>query len=86
MLRKETTTEQKNRWNKANYDKVYFVVPKGARAEITQAAADRGMSLAAYLRHLIIQADGEKCPKIAGMFTPPPPPKSLRGAAKTDGD
>lgn len=69
----KTSTEVKNRWNKDNYDKVYFCVPKGGRDEIAAAAQDRGMSLAAYLRHLIIAADGEKCPSLAGMFTPPPP-------------
>ena len=69
----KTTTAQKNAWNSKHYDKVYFCVPIGAREEIAAAAADKGMSMASYIRSLIIAADGKKCPSLAGMHTPPPP-------------
>lgn len=49
-----TSTESKREWNKANYDRLYVMVPKGARDEIHAVAAAHGMSTAAYIRHLII--------------------------------
>ena len=54
-----TSTAVKNRWNKKHYDVVSFSVTKGAREEIKQLAEILGMSMAEYIRHLII-SDAEK--------------------------
>lgn len=54
-----TSAEVKNRYNDKAYDKVMIVVPKGARAEIKRVAATRGLSVAAYVRTLIIKDTAE---------------------------
>ena len=77
MKRKtHTATEVKRRWNAIHYDKLYIDVPAGAREEIHAAAKLRGMSTAAYIRHLVIM-DTAKNPEIApilrgggGQYTP----------------
>lgn len=50
-----TSPEVKNRWNEKHYDRIMITVPKGARDEIRKAAASRGLSVAAYVRTLIIR-------------------------------
>lgn len=55
MAKTYTSTEVKTRWNSAHYDNVNFAVPKGARAELAKVAAAHGMSISAYMRHLIIK-------------------------------
>lgn len=54
MRRTNTSTEVKNRWNAEHYDAIRICVPKGAREEIAAAAAARGMSVAGYIKHLIM--------------------------------
>ena len=57
-----TSTAVKNRWNKKHYDQVAFHTPKGGAEELRTIAAARGMSVASYLRHLII-ADNADSPE-----------------------
>lgn len=38
----KTSPAVKNAWNARNYDRISVVVPKGQRAQIQQAAKDRG--------------------------------------------
>ncbi len=45
----------KDRWNRQHYDMVSFRCGKGGRDMIRHIATANGMSLAEYLRHLIIQ-------------------------------
>ena len=54
MHRTHTSAEVKNRWNSEHYDRIVITVPIGARDEIKAAAAAHGMSVAAYVRYLII--------------------------------
>jgi hypothetical protein len=54
-----TSTAVKNRWNQKHYDVVRFHVPKGALEEIHKIAERHGMSIAAYMRHLIIADNPE---------------------------
>ena len=54
-----TSPEVKDRWNRAHYDAVTFRTPKGGREAIQAAAAARGMSVAAYLRHLVLADNAE---------------------------
>lgn len=48
-----TSTEVKRRWNAKHYDHMSVDVPKGAGELIRQLASKSGMSVAAYIRHLI---------------------------------
>lgn len=54
MHRTHTSAEVKNRWNAEHYDRIVITVPIGARDEIKAAAAQHGMSVAAYVRYLVI--------------------------------
>lgn len=54
-----TSPEVKDRWNRAHYDRIGFNVPIGARAEVQAIAEARGMSVAAYIRALIIRDTAE---------------------------
>ena len=47
-------SENKDRWNGEHYDMVSFRCGKGGRQMIKQIATMQGMSLAEYMRHLII--------------------------------
>ena len=63
MKRKTTTScEVKDRWNREHYDKVTFRTPTGGAEELRKIAESRGMSVAAYLRHLVI-ADNAQNPE-----------------------
>lgn len=57
-----TSNEVKDRWNREHYDKVTFRTGNGGRAAIQAMAAYHGMSMAEYLRHLVI-ADAERAEK-----------------------
>lgn len=57
-----TSNEVKDRWNRAHYDKVTFRTGNGGRAAIQAMAAYHGMSMAEYLRHLVI-ADAQQAEK-----------------------
>lgn len=59
MHRTYTSPEVKNRWNSEHYDRLEVTVPKGARAEIQAAAKRHGMSVAAYIRALVIHDNAE---------------------------
>lgn len=54
-----TSPEVKNRWNAQHYDIMRFHAPKGSADEVRAIAAARGMSVAAYIRHLIIADNAE---------------------------
>ena len=49
-----TSCEVKDRWNAAHYDKITFRTGKGGKEAIAAMAELRGMSVAAYIRHLVI--------------------------------
>lgn len=50
-----TSYEVKNRWNRKHYDMVQVLVTIGAKDEIKAIAESRGMSVSAYIRHLIVK-------------------------------
>lgn len=50
-----TSWEVKNRWNRKHYENVNVLVTIGAKDEIKAIAESRGMSVSAYIRHLIIK-------------------------------
>lgn len=60
-----TSSAVKRRYNLKHYDSVQFVVPKGALAEIKAIAAAKDISLAAYIRNLIIADNADKPQDIA---------------------
>lgn len=49
-----TSSDVKARYNRAHYDVVSVLVPKGGREELQAIAQAHGMSVSRYLRHLII--------------------------------
>lgn len=57
-----TSSEVKDRYNRKNYDQVSFRVGKGGREAIKVMAELRGMSLAGYIKHLVI-ADAQSAGK-----------------------
>lgn len=57
-----TSCEVKDRWNREHYDKVTFRTGNGGRAAIKAMADYHGLSMAEYLRHLVI-ADAERAEK-----------------------
>lgn len=68
MKRKtRTSAEVKNRYTRIHYDRVQLVLPAGARPELQAVAAARGMSVSAYIRHLIIN-DTRENPDIAPIL------------------
>lgn len=54
-----TSPEVKDRWNRAHYDRIGISVPIGAREEVQAVAESKGMSVAAYIRSLIIRDTDE---------------------------
>lgn len=54
-----TSPEVKDRWNRKHYDQVVFRCGIGGRKLIQDAAAAHGMSMAEYLRHLVIADNPE---------------------------
>lgn len=54
MRKTTTSTEVKDRWNREHYDKVTFRTGLGGSAAIRAMAEYHGMSMAEYLRHLVI--------------------------------
>ena len=56
-----TSTEVKDRWNRKHYEQILFRVGIGGSDLVRELAERSGLSMAAYLRHLIIadaQASG----------------------------
>ena len=50
-----TSPEVKDRWNRNHYDMISFRTGKGGHEAVKALADARGMSMAAYIRHLIIK-------------------------------
>lgn len=57
----KTSAAVKNKWNKANYDRIEITVPKGDKAKIQAHAESLGKSTNAYIVDLINE-DMEKEP------------------------
>lgn len=55
-----TSTEVKDRWNRNHYDQVMFRVGSGGKDVIKDLAEGSGLSVAAYLKHLIIKDAQER--------------------------
>ena len=49
-----TSPEVKDRWNRKHYEQILLRVAKGGRETVQQLAELRGLSVSAYVRHLII--------------------------------
>lgn len=45
---------RQNEWNRKHYENIGCMVKKGSREKIKQIAAERGYTLAAYIRHALI--------------------------------
>lgn len=64
-----TSNEVKDRWNREHYDKITFRTGNGGAAAIKAMAAYHGMSMAEYLRHLVIKdAEAEGKPDISAIL------------------
>lgn len=50
-----TSSEVKDRWNKKHYEQLQFRTGIGGRDVIKAMAQLRGMSVSAYIRHLVIE-------------------------------
>ena len=57
-----TSCEVKDRWNRNHYDKITFRTGKGGAQAIKAMAEWHGLSMAEYLRHLVI-ADAQQSEK-----------------------
>lgn len=55
----KTSTYCKDRWNRDHYDMIMFRTGNGGKDAIKAAAEAHGMSVAAYLRHLVIKDNPE---------------------------
>lgn len=58
MRKTVTSCEVKDRWNRKHYDQIMFRTGKGGAEAVKAMAAFHGLSVAEYIRHLII-ADAE---------------------------
>lgn len=58
----KTSYECKDRWNREHYDQIAFRTGIGGKEAVKHMAAQRGMSVAEYLRHLVI-ADAQNLGK-----------------------
>lgn len=59
MRRTRTSAEVKDRYNRKHYEQLTIRTAKGGRAAIQELADFHGLSMTAYIRHLVI-ADGER--------------------------
>lgn len=55
MRKTVTSCEVKDRYNRKHYDQVILRTAKGGRDELQRIADSHGMSVNAYIRHLIIR-------------------------------
>jgi len=55
MRKTQTSCEVKDRWNRNHYDQIMLRCATGGREAIQELAELRGLSVAAYIRHLIIK-------------------------------
>lgn len=63
MRRKtHTSSEVKDRYNRKHYEQIIVRTANGGRQAIQELAELHGLSVTAYIRHLVI-ADGERCGK-----------------------
>lgn len=64
-----TSCEVKDRWNRNHYDQIMFRTGNGGAAAIKAMAAYHGLSMAEYLRHLVIKdAETEGKPEISAIL------------------
>ena len=57
----KTSAAAKNKWNRANYDRIELIVPKGKKEEIKAHADARGESVNGFINRAIDEAmDREK--------------------------
>lgn len=63
-----TRTQQKAKYNAKNYEQVKIYVARGGRTALQQIADARGMSMAAYIRHLIIADGADVCPDVSTLL------------------
>ena len=64
-----TSSEVKDRWNAQHYDQILFRTGKGGKQAIQAMAAHHGLSVAEYIRHLIItDAESEEMPEISAIL------------------
>lgn len=59
----KTSAAAKNKWNRANYDRIELIVPKGKKEEIKAHAGARGESVNGFINRAIDEAmeiDNEK--------------------------
>lgn len=52
----KTTSAVKNKWNKANYDRIALFVPIGQKEVIKDFAAQNGESINAFINRIIREA------------------------------
>lgn len=64
-----TSSEVKDRWNAKHYDQILFRTGKGGKQAIQAMADHHGLSMAEYIRHLIIaDAESEEMPEISAIL------------------
>ena len=47
--------DYKTKFNQEHYERIYLMVPKGMKQVIRDLASDKGMSVNAYIQHLVRQ-------------------------------
>jgi len=62
MIDKEKRNKRQNEWQKEQKDRLNLLLPKGTKAEIEQAAAGQGLSMAAFILEAVREklSRGEK--------------------------
>ena len=55
-----TSSEVKDRWNRNHYEQVIFRVSIGGKDVLKSLAEESGLSVAAYLKHLVIKDAQER--------------------------
>lgn len=56
----KTSAASKNRWNEKTYDRINFVVPKGQKDIIKQAAEQAGKSVNAFIWEAVQEKIGQQ--------------------------
>ena len=56
----KTSAASKNRWNEKTYDRINFVVPKGQKDVIKQAAEQAGKSVNAFIWEAVQEKMGQQ--------------------------
>lgn len=55
-----TSSEVKDRWNREHYEQVIFRVSIGGKDVLRRLAEEAGLSVAAYIKHLVIKDAQER--------------------------